>query len=42
MIVIMALASTRPVIGLAEAALRRVAAVGGHTPATWWLAILIR
>ena len=39
-IVIMALASTRPVIGLAEASLRRVAALGGRTPGTWWFAIL--
>ncbi len=39
-VVIMALASTRPVIGLAEAALRRVAALGGATPAANWAAIL--
>jgi Putative Na+/H+ antiporter len=39
-IVIMALAATRPVIGFAEAALRRVAAGGGATPAAWWVAIL--
>lgn len=39
-IVIMALASTRPVIGLAEGALRRVANLGGGTPVAWWLAIL--
>ncbi len=39
-IVIMALASTRPVIGFAEAALRRVANLGGGTPAAWWVAIL--
>lgn len=39
-VVIMALASTRPVIGFAEAALRRVAAAGGATPAAWWVAIL--
>ena len=39
-IVIMALASTRPIIGLAEASLRRVAALGGCTPGAWWLAIL--
>jgi hypothetical protein len=32
-VVIMALASTRPVIGFAESALRRVAAAGGaHRP----------
>ena len=39
-VVIMALASTRPVIGLAEATLRRVAALGGATPGAWWLTIL--
>jgi hypothetical protein len=39
-VVIMALASTRPVIGFAEAALRRVAALGGGTPAAWWLSIV--
>ena len=39
-IVIMAIASTRPVIGFAEAALRRVAKVGGRTPGAWWFAIL--
>ena len=39
-VVIMALASTRPVVMLAESALRRVAALGRATPAAWWLAIL--
>ena len=39
-VVIMALASTRPIIGFAESALRRVAAAGGATPAAWWVAIL--
>ena len=40
-VVIMALASTRPVVLFAESALRRVAAAGGGSPAAWWLAILI-
>lgn len=40
-VVIMALASTRPVIGLAENILRRIAALGGHTPGAWWMTILI-
>jgi hypothetical protein len=40
-VVIMALASTRPIIVFAEAALRRVARVGGATPAAWWITILI-
>jgi hypothetical protein len=40
-VVIMAMASTRPVLGIAENALRRVAAVGRGTPAAWWVSILI-
>ncbi len=39
-VVIMALAATRPIIGLAESGLRRVAGLGGGTPGAWWLAIL--
>lgn len=39
-VVIMALAATRPVVALAEGALRRVASLGRATPAAWWLAIL--
>lgn len=39
-VVIMALASTRPIVELAENALRRVATLGGDTPAAWWVAIL--
>ena len=39
-VVIMALASTRPVVGFAESALRRVADAGGATPAAWWMTIL--
>ncbi|MGE3499824.1 MAG: putative Na+/H+ antiporter [Candidatus Binatia bacterium] len=38
--VIMALAATRPVVMLAESMLRRVAALGGGTPAAWWLTIV--
>ncbi len=40
-VVIMALASTRPIVGLAESALRAVAGLGGATPGAWWMAILI-
>ena len=40
-VVVMALAATRPIIGFAEAALRRVANAGGGTPAAWWASILI-
>ena len=39
-VVIMALASSRPIITFAEGALRRLANVGGATPAAWWLSIL--
>jgi len=39
-VVIMTLASTQPVLSLAEGALRRLAGLGGGGPAAWWLAIL--
>jgi hypothetical protein len=39
-VVIMALASTRPVVGFAESALRRIASAGGGTPGAWWVTIL--
>jgi hypothetical protein len=39
-VVIMALAATRPIVTLAESALRRVANIGRATPAAWWLTIL--
>ena len=39
-VVIMALASTRPIIVFAERAMGKVAAIGGSTPAAWWLATL--
>ena len=39
-VVIMALASTRPIIELAEGTLRRLANVGGSTPGAWWIVIL--
>jgi putative Na+/H+ antiporter len=39
-VVIMALASTRPMVTFAENALRRVAMIGGGTPAAWWFTIL--
>jgi len=38
--VIMALASTRPIVALTESALRRIASLGGATPAAWWITIL--
>jgi len=40
-VVIMALASTRPIITLAESSVRVLASIGGATPAAWWLVILI-
>lgn len=39
-VIIMALAATRPVVALAESSLRTLAAIGGGTPAAWWIAIL--
>jgi hypothetical protein len=39
-VVIMAMASTRPVIELSENMLRHVAKVGRGTPVAWWLTIL--
>lgn len=39
-VVIMALAATRPIITFAESSMRRVANLGSATPAAWWLAIL--
>jgi hypothetical protein len=39
-VVIMALASTRPIVGFAESALRWVARLGRGTPAAWWVSIL--
>jgi hypothetical protein len=39
-VVIMALASTRPVMLLAEQCLRLVASIGGGRPVAWWLSIL--
>lgn len=40
-VIIMALASTRPVLQVAETCLRALAAVGGGKPWAWWLAILV-
>jgi len=39
-IVIMALAATRPVMRLAEQSLRLVASLGGGRPVAWWFSIL--
>ncbi len=39
-VIIMALASTRPVMRLAEQSLRLVASLGGGRPWAWWLSIL--
>lgn len=40
-VIIMAIASSRPVIQIAEGCLRSVASLGKRTPAAWWLSILI-
>ena len=39
-VVIMTLASTRPIVRFAEGGLRRVAQAGRGTPAAWWVTIL--
>ena len=39
-VVIMAIASTRPIVQMAERCLRSLARLGGGGPAAWWLAIL--
>ena len=39
-VVIMAMASSRPILGIAERALASVASIGGYGPAAWWLTIL--
>ncbi|HWI19133.1 MAG TPA: putative Na+/H+ antiporter [Vicinamibacterales bacterium] len=39
-VVIMALASSRPVIALAESAIRAIAGLAQGTPAAWWFVIL--
>jgi hypothetical protein len=39
-VVIMALASTRPIVTLAETCLRGLARLGRATPGAWWIAIL--
>jgi hypothetical protein len=39
-VVIMSMAATRPIVVLAEGALRRVARLGGGSPGAWWVSIL--
>ncbi|HAV65313.1 MAG TPA: hypothetical protein DCY13_23435 [Verrucomicrobiales bacterium] len=39
-VIIMALAATKPVLNLAETVMRRVAALGGGSIAAWWFSIL--
>src|SRR6478735_7883685 len=39
-VVIMTIASSRPIVNLAESALRAVASIGGNSPAAWWFVIL--
>ena len=39
-VVIMAIAATRPILRLSESVLGRVAALGGGTPLAWWFSIL--
>ncbi len=39
-VVVMTIAATRPIVGLSEAVLRRIASLGRGTPAAWWMAVL--
>lgn len=39
-VAIMAIAASRPILRLAESCLARLAALGGGSPAAWWLTIL--
>jgi Na+/H+ antiporter NhaD/arsenite permease-like protein len=39
-VVVMAIAASNPIVNLAEGALRRVADLGGGSPAAWWVTIL--
>jgi hypothetical protein len=39
-VVVMAIASTRPIMALAESTLGALAGLGGSTPRAWWVAIL--
>jgi len=39
-VVIMAMAATRPIVGFAQSGLSRLASFGGSTPAAWWFTIL--
>jgi len=39
-VVIMTLASTRPILNLSERGLSAIAGIGGRTPGAWWLTIL--
>lgn len=40
-VVIMTIASTRPVLKMSEACMGAVARIGGGTPAAWWFSILV-
>lgn len=40
-VIIMAIASSRPVIQIAETCMKGIASIGRKTPAAWWLSILI-
>ena len=40
-VVIMAIASTRPVVKVSEQLLGMFAGIGGHSPAAWWFSILM-
>lgn len=40
-VIIMAIAASRPVLRVAETLISRAAALGRHTPAAWWMSVLV-
>jgi hypothetical protein len=40
-VVVMAIAATRPIVALAESGVRRLATFGRGTPGAWWMAIMM-
>jgi hypothetical protein len=40
-VIIMAIAASRPVLRFAESLMSRAAALGGHKPSAWWLSVLV-
>lgn len=40
-VIIMAIAASRPVLRIAENLMSRAAGIGGRTPAAWWMSVLV-